>query len=534
MTAPSSRETRPVRPLVVGLLGALVFAAVAGLRLTAQGPYYDELQYACPAFAWTGHRVELFAPVTLAGIPLMTMPYVAAVKAVPYGIAMAVSGTNFSLATWRCYGVLLAACGIVLLGTAATRRLSLASGALFTVLLVTDATLLLAARHDYGPAAFGFLLRATFIALWLRSLDRDPGRPRTAFLLALVAGLATYEKVVSVVLAVPLTAIVLADRERRRSRTVAALAGFALGVAPLVLANVLSAVRDGSPLILRSLGAGGPQPEIGALRHAAAYLSLGAGHQLRRFVLGVDWPLVATAVELVLAVAALALATRHLQRAEPGPHRRAGLVAVGSYLIIGVLLWLMPRVTWAHNWLVGTPFNALAIAVAVAVSSRSRSDRRPRALPFVVGAWLVVRLVFLGATAVDLGRGRTSSRFDPSLAAVAEFAAAHADDAVFVASTWGVATQIYCVAQGREGLVYEPFWHDDAGARVEALRNRLAGRTLYLVRLRVPLGVRPAATAAVESALEDPSAWRELPADRSLAGLAAVEVRAFEVNAAER
>ena len=50
-------------------------------------------------------------------------------------------------------------------------------------------------------------------------------------------------------------------------------------------------------------------------------------------------------------------------------------------------------------------------------------------------------------------RESASRDWDGSLAEVGKFAAAHPGEAVFIASDWGVVTQVHCFSNGRTGLV---------------------------------------------------------------------------------
>ena len=140
-----------------------------------------------------------------------------------------------------------------------------------------------------------------------------------------------------------------------------------------------------------------------------------------------------------------------------GHQDRRGLLPGG-----GDGLYLLPNVTWAHHWVIGTPFQYLAIAMAITVvgssthASVGTGFREPgsayigvrrtddRSGPGQLPDWLARSWGLLG----DLG----------SVAdAMGELCAKRAGQDMFLAANWGVATQIYCLADGHPGLVRELF-----------------------------------------------------------------------------
>src|SRR5207249_8845086 len=98
--------------------------------------------------------------------------------------------------------------------------------------------------------------------------------------------------------------------------------------------------------------------------YAFQYLSLGAGELARSAVLGEGTNSffvaaeagVMTALLLVIAAAVLHLPAHRLLHL-------AGLMTI-SYGLIGIALLLLPRSTYFHHWIIGTPFQYCAIALA--------------------------------------------------------------------------------------------------------------------------------------------------------------------------
>ena len=402
--------------------------------------------------------------------------------------------------------------------------------AVFLALLLTDGTVLLSGRFDWGPVAISLVLRLLLLGLWMRD-EAGEGEPplRSTAALGALAGFATFEKLSAVVL-VPALAVLLLGSARRRSRRhlLAAAGGLALGASPLAIVNLVALLFWGQ--ILSPLGGGAPVARslAGFLVSTGEFLSLGQGGQFRERILGLPrWPWaelvergLVLAVLLAVVVAVLAAAARK----EAPPLLRAAAAALGAYAVIWPSLFLLPRPTWAHHWILGTPFQYAALALALAALPGGRWDRRTLAVLAV--AWLGLRLPGFVSNESALARGNASPKWDSSLAGLGEFAARHAGEAVFLASDWGVATQIYCFANGRPGIVREPFWHYRGPEDLEDLGSD-GRRVLYLVRPRKPERAVPGAMERIERDLAADPRWREVPVERDAASLRVVLVRKF-------
>jgi hypothetical protein len=146
--AAASRVT-PTVALCLGLVAALLFVVVSSCRLTAQGMYYDELHQATAASAYgrDGPKPQMFARVTIFGLPVLNMNYSGALKTAIYGLFLRYSGVKFSVLSWRLLGIVLVGSALFVFCALAGPRLSLLGLLAFLLLLFTDATVILATRH---------------------------------------------------------------------------------------------------------------------------------------------------------------------------------------------------------------------------------------------------------------------------------------------------------------------------------------------------------------------------------------------------
>jgi hypothetical protein len=337
--------------------------------------------------------------------------------------------------------------------------------------------------------------------------------------------------------------MVLADRRRRRRRHLwAATAGVALGAAPLAAVNLASLLMTGEALSLRNLSTPTHRSLAGFAGYLGDLLSLGQGGQASGFILRLGFwsreaiwegALLGAVLLLLAGIVGLAWAGR----AEPRSlHFRLAGIALAGYLAVGAGLHLLPRPTWIHHWILATPFQYAALALALAGLVRKIRDGEPRRWD-VVGiagllialttVWIGIRVPNLIAVEQALARGSAAAGWSPSLIRLGAFAARQADRAVFVASDWGVATQIYSFANGRPGLVHEPFWDYPGPRRLREIQERNPKPLLYLVRLDPPSGVRPDVTRRIERDLAADPRWLELAPDPEVARLPGVKVRKF-------
>jgi hypothetical protein len=514
----------------LGLAAAIAFALLASVRLTAQGPQYDELHQAVGAFTWIGAPPPSAFCLDFHGVCVLTTTYSAAIKTNLYGLFLRLSGRGFALADWRWLGILLVAVSFPVFAAGAHPVLGRREIALFFLLLLTDGSLLLLGRFDSGPVALAFLLRMAMITLWLRGEASDPPRPGNTFALGALAGLATFEKLSSYVLVLALAAMILGDRRRRcRRHLAAALLGLATGALPLLLVNLGWLAKTGELISLRNLRG---RPGLGAPDFVHELLSLGYGGRARRAILGLSRPpwLEIGEAGLLAALLLVALYVSLRWRSPGEPILRRARIALGAFAAVGAGLWAMPRATGAHHWILATPFQYLAIALTLrALPLRDTSGGKRTSgitLTVLVTLWLGLRLAALGSLESALRRGSASEAWDPSLAQLGRFAAGRPPGTLFVATDWGVATQILCFVNGTPGRVVEPFWDERELEAPEVAAAIHGARTLFLVRLRRETGLFPV-TARMENEIASDPSWRAVLPEAETSGWRAVSLRKY-------
>jgi len=513
--------------VVAGLVSALVFVGLTTVNLTSQGLFYDEVLHARSAFFYRGTT----APVALEykGIPVLTQTYNGAIKEHIYGPYLKFA--PFTVRSWRLVGILVAAAGIFAFFIVTRNVAPTVLLASFAFLLLTDSTVILATRHDWGSTAFALAMRLLLVGIWMaREMDSRSASLK-ALLLGVIVGVAIFDKLSAVVLLAPVGLMLGFSIHPLRIRTgVAALAGLAVGTSPLIAANLWSYLKYGGLISLGDVDA-----HTANLAASADFLwqypALGQGAELRAWILGQSSPLLLERSEFLLMaglVATIGIAAWRWRR-ESQLLRMAGVMAL-SYVCVAIGLPLLPQVTWVHHWIQGTPFQYAAIACAVAGWSELRDRaKRHRPLNFIAvaaAALIVLRVPAVASVERAFVEREAGIDYDPSDSRLGEFAAS-SRNAIFIAADWGIGNQIYCLSDGATDLVYETFDMADARERTREVIETTERRTLYLLTRRRHSPAFPARTSGIEEEIGSSPLWREVPPDEEIRNLRGVYVRKF-------
>lgn len=516
-----------------GVCAAGILLVVTTYRLDRPGLFYDEVHQAVGAFAYVGRPTTLFSVMPIWGLPLMNMPYTGAIKTAIYGTYLRVSGRPFSIMSWRLLGVLISAAGIVGFALLVGHRLTLATLALFFGLLLCDTNLLLQSRHDWGPAALGFFLRMVLVGVWIR--HQTTHRPRlSAFALGLIVGVAIFEKLTALVLLGPLALMLISDRRTRSLRvTASALAGLCVGVLPVIASNLYWLATEHTLLVASSFDT---LPGRSIVGFVANYLALGNGGIERRMIFETgsfrwsEWLEACSVLGLTLVIAAIAW-----QRGRTDLNARLAGTALLCYLMIAVALRLLPHRTAEQHWIVGTPFQYLAMALASASIFSQPSTKRQRAL-FVMclTGLLLARVPAVASMHNAIRDDKYSPAWDPSLNTAAVFAAHQPEHAVFIAANWGIGAQVFCFANGRRNFVVEPYPYYQGHLTMDGILNNPERELAIVAALRPASPIKPGGvntlwqvTQEIFDNLAKTTDWEEVPLDASIRNLRAVDIHLF-------
>jgi hypothetical protein len=514
------RVTAPTLALVV--VAVTIFMTLTTYRLERTGLYFDELHQAVGAFSWVGRPTEMFSILPIASRPVFNMPYSGAIKTTVYGLFLRISGRPFSIVSWRLIGILFSAGGITVFLLLTHERLTLVSQLILVALLLSDVNFLLQSRHDWGPVALAFLLRMLFLGLWVR-WSNHLTRTRCA-VLGLLVGVAIFEKLSSAVLIAPL-AIMLLPRSDVPwlKRFCYAAGGVLVGTMPVIAANIYWVVHHGELLAL-AVTKSSTQTMAD---YAFNYLALGNGRQQRQMIFNTamhPWSEWLEAIALTgLIASTLFIAVRSRRRHEEMPIAATALLC---YAAVAVGLRYLPTATSINHWIIGTPFQYLALALVAGVREASFERLRTR---LVLGTLLAVLLFARMPAVISAYQAIRDDRYNlswhPSINDGAKFVAAQPDDTIVIAADWGVGTQIFCMANGRQDFMFEVLSGGyDGPVTLEAMLDNPA-RQVAIVALPRP----PRDSATARRVLHDMAALKGwIASSLEPPSLPAIELRAYQ------
>jgi hypothetical protein len=515
--------------LCVGVAAAIVLAALSVINLESQGAHYDELHQAPAAFNYLGKQSPTFN-YDFHGIPILNMTYSGAIKSNIYGLYLKYVTPKFTIYSWRLLGIVFLAIGLIGFYQIAGVSLSVRNAVLFGALLLTDASIILTNRHDFGPVALALCFRLGFLAVWMSIELRKPASWKF-FIAGSVVGIAIFEKLSSFVLLIPLCFLLLTVRRRTADVWIAAATGLLTGSLPLLLVNIGQYARGYGFISLSDLSAG-PVDRLNVLGYAYEYLALGQGDMASRLILGeFSNPFWKQAEALFMGTMLLIIVVAGLRLRPLDRSMTLAALIVSAYVTIGIAVYMLPRITFVHHWILGTPFQYGAIALALAGFASSGQREKERLIykvlfMAVVIALLAIRIPNTVGVEVSLASGKASQRFHPAYTRLGEIAAARSNDAAFIAADWGTATQVYCLGDGQADLIYEPFWDSEPIKTVVEIAATTRKNTLYTLTTGIAPEFRQASSSILLS-MTTLADWQEVPVEKELLELPPIQVRKF-------
>ncbi|MBW2666164.1 MAG: glycosyltransferase family 39 protein [Deltaproteobacteria bacterium] len=423
-----------MRTLLVAfaLLCALALA-LAGRHLDAPGTYYDEVIQAEPAVQFLAEDgrpsgIPGARTIRLFGgwFPITVQPYMGALKSQLLIPVFAVFGA--SVPTLR-----LATLGIALIGLLfamlwARETLGIPIAIASGLLLATDPSFLLTARHDWGSFALGFCCRCG--GLYFLTVGWRRGSIAPPFVGGLLFGLGVYNKIdfgvfmaaAAVALALAFPQIVRESLRTWRRQALPVGLGVALGAAPMISGATAALSATGNFFRRQSVG---PADWAEKLHTFAATLDGSYFHELMlsggSFERMAQVPDPASSPFLVVFALSLVYLGVVLWR-----DRRAGELdpaqafVWSATLLIAIGIFLTPRTVRIHHALNIYPFPHYVVALALArIHSRrdAGSGAVRRAASVAVLALLVAGNLLVTALTLEHmrstgGKGRWSDSLD--------------------------------------------------------------------------------------------------------------------------
>jgi hypothetical protein len=472
-----SRRTGILQVLLAALAGA-AFLILNTVHLGGQGLYYDEVFQAIGSFAYIGRPAQGFSTLEVQGIPLMNMNYIGAIKTALYGLYLRLWDASFSVTSWRLVGILSVSLALFAFGWITRKKVSLPILLCFYLLILTDITVLLTTRFDWGPVALSLSFRLVMIATWLNGELSDRFPSLNTFFIGAILGISIFEKLSAFVLVVPALLMVFSSGQRWNIKHVSMfLLGGLAGTVPLILANLISYNRSHTFISLQNQAIYSFKTRSlpNFVQFLREYVSLGAGGRVAAFILGIRQAVPADVEMTLLLLLLVVIVLAGIRRVERD--LRLPVVMLLCYFFVALGLYFLPTETWAHHWVIGTPFQYAAIALFIPVIQNTSYSKERLFLKAVFVLVLVVfglsRLSGLTTLEQAYGRDDTSTAWSPSLTRLGNFAAEKSNEAIFVTGDWGVANQMISFVNGRPKIVYSMIWTSE---NIDTIVKTVGGR----------------------------------------------------------
>lgn len=524
--------------LIFSFLIVMLFMGAATLKITGQGLYYDELHQATASFMYTGSPPPKKFAICFSGIPVMNMNYSGAIKTGLYGAYMRWCGSEFSVVSWRLVGILFVSCGLFLFCVITRQQQSLISLTVFFILFFTDINILLNTRHDWGPVALATLLRLLFISLWIRGETTEKPSYVNTFFVGVLVGFSIFEKLSSATLILPLLLmLLLGNRKLLFRHLIPCFVGCFFGSMPLIFINIFTYIKFGYIVSLYDISAAYYNKSVtDFFRMLYDYLSLSSGVLVNDFILG-SYLSASRILETILITSLLlVIAIWGIRSRVKNSIGNIVIISVLSYGFIFIGIYLLPQSKWFHHWIIGTPFQYVAISLMF-LSFETMKEHNDPFKEYLKKIFVILTIILIGSRIIgfislekSLIKKSSSIHWDPSFTLIGYFAKTHAEQATFIAADWGVATQIYCLANGQEKIVYELFWDYKGKSDLKYVAKNSGKNIIYIVFKKPPSYVNLQNTNRILEDCQKMEGWQEVPPDKEIKNLKALDIKKFIIT----
>lgn len=469
---PEDRPTGNRRLLVAFALLCTFAVVMAGRHLDAPGTYYDEVIQAEPAvqfLAENGRPSEIPGARTIrlfgGWFPVTVQPYMGALKSQLLIPVFASFGA--SVPTLRAATLSIALIGLLFAMLFARESLGIRTAIVAGLLLATDPSFLLTARHDWGSFALGFCCRCGGLYFLIVGSRRREIVP--SFVGGLLFGLGVYNKIdFGVFVAAATAALALAfPRILRqtpgtwRRQALPAGLGFVLGAAPMIAGAAAALSATGNVFRRQSHGSGDWAEKLhafGATLDGSYFHELMlAGGSFERMAQMSDATAGPFMVVFVLSLAYLVVALWRDLRAGHVDSAQTFILVTTVLVTIGI--FLTPRTVRIHHVLNIYPFPHYVVAAAlVRIHSwrGAESNVLRRTLSLAVLALLVAGNLLVDTRTIEHMRSTGGKgRWSDSLEAFAEELSSR-PGSVAVSLDWGFDGPLRFAARDLDRV--EPIW----------------------------------------------------------------------------
>ena len=323
-------------------------------------------------------------------------------------------------------------------------------------------------RFDYSVNVFPFFLRLVYLSLLIGNYYQKSISYKNFFFSGFILGIAVYDKFSSVILIIPgiiLCLNFLRLKKIELKHIFLNIAGFAAGSFPLIIINLIYFIKD-TKFFTGVIRNDSFYTFSDFVHWFAVYPGLGAGNYFLEYMLGEKSPNFYYFNELffisLFTVVILFLNSFVIPRKKIF---NLSTIFFLCWIMTFFVLYLSPQKAYERNYLLGTPFQYLAIIfIFPLLKTVVKINFRNLLKLFLIilfSFWFIVRGINLFRVASFLTEGKYSNSWDPSFTKIGLYARNKSEDSLFVSLNWGTGIQIFLLNNGSEDNIFEPFTYTD-------------------------------------------------------------------------
>lgn len=520
--------------ILISTLFAIIFLFISTLKLDAQGLYYDELNFAPPALTFKGINADYSIFSSIKGLPIFINSYQGAVMSYPYGLYLKYFNQNFSVISWRLWGILIWTVSIFIFSLLSAKFLKPYQLAIFLAFLLTDNSVTLAIRFNYGPVLIPLISTLIIILAATKIFKGEQLRFYELFVLGFSIGLGIYAKLSSLPLLLPLVLLMIFMfiNKRIKNKTILMiLSGLITGALPVIYFNIKSLILDHNFFSLISTEVNHSFGRQDFINKTYSFFVSATGNGISSHILGTAYPVFHEFQEIFFifffSIFLIVSAVTFYKKIELLP-----IFSYESFLLIFLIMYLFPMNTSVRHTIIAVPFLYLALATFWEILDKNISEGKKylkRSFSLLIIIWLIMRLFNTYQLTQNLYQGKYSLSWHPEYTKIAQFAGTKIKDSIFVTADWGFTHQLFLFTGVKENTIYEPFWdYTDKNQFFNSIKGS-GKQFLYLIYHKYKTPIKPEVTRKIINDINKANFLEKRQIEDEISKFEVIEVKKFRI-----
>src|SRR3989338_342743 len=446
--------------LLITIFFTGLFFFISTINLDAQGLYYDEVNFAPPALTFRGINSDYSVSTSFKGLPVFILSYQGAVMSYPYGIYLKLFNQDFSVLSWRLYGIIIWSFSLLFFSIFSSKFLRTYQLTIFLAFLLTDISLILAIRFNQGPVLIPLVTDLIIILAAVKISRRNILRGWELFFLGFSIGLAIYAKFSSYPLILPLLLMLIylsIKKYINKKGLLTVIGGFLIGSFPISIYNLHSLLLYGSLFSFYSIENSHLLGWKDLLNKFILLLTSSTGNDLYERVFDEKVPNFFNLLEIFFLYFFILLTFASILSFKKS-RTSITFYLFTSCILSFLLLYISPMQIYTRHTLILAPF----LYFSISTFFESLSKNLTGSIKFLkicsmtlLLLWIAIRIIQTYQLFQNFMVGKYSMAFHPDYTKLGKFAEKKSDDSLFITADWGFGHQLFLLTGGKEKTVYE-------------------------------------------------------------------------------